>query len=65
MTGSGFSNVELPDPAKRGAKSTRKGKKSVAWQDDPEILKRLALVAELMLDGCGKRGIGTKRSRRF
>jgi hypothetical protein len=51
MTGSGFSNVELPDPAKRGAKSTRKGKKSVAWQDDPEILKRLALVAELMLDG--------------
>jgi hypothetical protein len=46
-----FANVELPDPQKKGVKVTRKGKKSVTWNEDPEILKRLTRVAELMLSG--------------
>lgn len=47
-----FEAIELPEPIKKGAKNvTRKGKKSIAWDQDPEILKRLTRVAELMLDG--------------
>ncbi len=47
-----FEAIELPEPAKRGAKNvTRKGKKSVPWEQDPEILKRLTRVAEMVLDG--------------
>ena len=47
-----FASIELPEPTKRGAKNvTRKGKKSVSWDQDPEILKRLTRVAEMMLDG--------------
>jgi hypothetical protein len=47
-----FAAIELPDPVKKGAKNvTRKGKKPIPWNDDPEILKRLTRVAELMLDG--------------
>lgn len=45
-----FNKIELPEP-KVSRKVTRKGKKNVVWNEDPEILKRLGLVAEKMLDG--------------
>jgi hypothetical protein len=48
--GKTFDKIELPEPTKK-TKVTRKGKKSIAWNDDPEILKRLGRVAEMMLDG--------------
>ena len=40
-----FSNIVLPD---RSGDTERKGKLNVPWHEDPEILARLAIVAELM-----------------
>ncbi len=36
----------------------RKGRKSVAWMNDPAILMRLEIVSELMLQGGSNRRIG-------
>jgi len=44
-------NIELDAPVKPARVVRRKGKKSVPYYDDPEILKRLALVAENMAKG--------------
>lgn len=46
-----FDKIELPDPPKSASRVTRKGKKSLAWDADPEILKRLTSVAEMMIQG--------------
>lgn len=40
-----FANIELP---LRDGDVEREGKKSVSWEEDPEILQRLVYVAELM-----------------
>lgn len=42
-----FSNIDIVKPDRAGD-VTRDGKKSVNWKDDPEILTRLAEVADLM-----------------
>lgn len=42
-----FSSIEIEKPDRSGD-VTRDGKKSVNWKDDPEILTRLADVADLM-----------------
>ena len=39
--------TEIVDPEREGD-TRREGKKNIAWQDDPEILQRLADVAVLM-----------------
>lgn len=36
------------DKPKRAGDTRREGKKSVDWKEDPEILQRLAIVAQLM-----------------
>ena len=41
-------NIDLGTPAPPARNVRRKGKKSVPYYDDPEILKRLATVAENM-----------------
>ncbi|MDD2920991.1 MAG: hypothetical protein PHQ36_01785 [Anaerolineales bacterium] len=51
MTDKTFDKIELPEPPTSAKRVTRKGKKSVAWDADPEILKRLAKVAAMMIEG--------------
>ena len=47
-----FQDIDFDQPAVRPASEVkRKGKKSISYTDDPEILARLALVARLMLMG--------------
>jgi len=46
-----FSSIEIADPPTTARRITRKGKKNVPYNEDPEILKRLVRVAELMLKG--------------
>jgi hypothetical protein len=44
-----FKNIQSPDvPA---SQAQRKGKKSVSFKNDPEILARLVIVGDLMLEG--------------
>lgn len=42
-----FTNIEIPAPDRAGD-TEREGKMSVAWDEDPEILQRLAEVAQMM-----------------
>lgn len=51
MTDKTFDKIELPEPPTSAKRVIRKRKKSVVWSEDPEILKRLGRVAEMMLDG--------------
>lgn len=52
-----FDKIELPDLPTTISRVKRKGKKSVGWDSDPDILKRLEVVAELMLRGKNSWGI--------
>ena len=51
MKASASSKIDISTPEKPARSVRRKGKKSVSFQDDPEILKRLGRVAEMMLEG--------------
>ena len=51
MKKSAAANIDLGTPAPPARNVRRKGKKSVPYYDDPEILKRLATVAENMAKG--------------
>jgi len=51
MKKSPAANIDLNTPAPQAKNVRRKGKKSVPYYDDPEILKRLAQVAENMAKG--------------
>lgn len=46
-----FSQVEIVEPSTLAKNVRRKKKKSVPYNEDPEILKRLAQVARFMLEG--------------
>lgn len=51
MTNSASSKIDITQPDRVARTVRRKGKKSVPFQNDPEILKRLAKIAEMMAKG--------------